>query len=152
MKSQKEAERAEQQRIKNLVLNLNESQENGDTDGTDDAFVLQPNPNLKNGLSLRVNTYRDNQGLNGDKPLHNAPIQQTPHHPTSKSADKPSGHGRGGGHHGSHASRSRKLQLSDVDWYDRLNNLSMSDTTPASLRAPSGRGRGYGGRFRRTRD
>ena len=58
MKSQQAAEREEQQRIKNLVLNYDLQQENDQHDGTPDfscgpvLFPLERNPNAK-GLQFR---------------------------------------------------------------------------------------------------
>lgn len=143
MKSQKEAERAEQQRIKNLVLNLNESQENGDIDGKTEDFFLRPNPNLHNPISKRYSAHNDNQGLLGEKYSNNAPIQQAPHHhPSGRSSEKP-GSGRS-------THRARKLQLSDVDWSDKSTFINPADSD-RSLSNSGGRGRGRGnGRHRGT--
>ena len=143
MKTQKEAERAEQQRIKNLVLNLNESQEVGDPDGTDVHFLLQPNPNLQSRVPQRSIAHTRNEGLVGEKHQHNASLQQSPHHSSTRSSEKPGGN-RGG-------YRARKLQLSDVDWYDKSDSTSVIDAPQASPRfgRPQGRSRERG-RFRRT--
>ncbi|ESZ98677.1 MIF4G domain-containing protein [Sclerotinia borealis F-4128] len=97
MKSQQAAEREEQQRIKNLVLNydLNDGEEQ------DGDFALQPllpNPN--------IHTY--NSGF--DKSAT-----------TTFSRSDKSGSNRSG-------QRSRKLQLSDVDWYGPLKMSSQSQT------------------------
>lgn len=124
MKTQQEAERAEQQRIKNLVLNLNESQDNGDSDGTDDDFFLQPNPNLNSKLCQRSNAHSKSEGIIGEKHQFNAPIQQTVHHPNARSSERPSG-GRGG-------HRAKKLQLNDIDWYDKCASTHPSNSAPAS--------------------
>lgn len=89
MKSQKQAEREEQQRIKNLVLNYDLRDEGEQHDGEDDfsiKSILQPNPNTK-GL----------QGLERHSASHARSDKSGPNHR--------SGH------------RARKLQLSDVDWY-----------------------------------
>jgi regulator of nonsense transcripts 2 len=116
MISQKEAEKAEQQRIKNLVLNY-DLQDTPDHDGT--SYFNSPNPNFsKRSLILSVtHTYnRSNEGLGGgDKHgashhQHNASLHQSaPTHTNAKPADK-SGTNRG--------HRARRLQLSDVDWYE----------------------------------
>jgi regulator of nonsense transcripts 2 len=127
MKTQQEAERAEQQRIKNLVLNY-DLQENADQDGTDLNF-LQPNPNLCKTVSKKANAYHKLQGSLGDKHHYNAPIQQLPHHPNARTSDK-SGSTRGG-------QRARKLQLSDVDWYDKSHNSRPNDITPLLSRLSS---------------
>ena len=129
MKSQKEAERAEQQRIKNLVLNYDLQDSNTDQAGTDDLYFdyfSHTNPNLPQRLSgfssltpLGENTCAHNdssQGLSVDKHnaahhQHNATLHQSSNHASPKPADK-SGASRSG-------HRARKLQLSDVDWYDQ---------------------------------
>lgn len=88
LKNQQQAEREEQQKIKNLVLNLDLG-ENEDQDGELSQQILTPNPNIHNISSTgneKPNTYHHNR------------------------FDKPS-KDRG--------QRVRKLQLSDVDWYDR---------------------------------
>ena len=129
MKSQKEAERAEQQRIKNLVLNYDLQDSNTDQAGTDDLYFdyfSHTNPNLPQRLSgfssltpLGKNTCAHNdssQGLSVDKHnaahhQHNATLHQSSNHASPKPADR-SGASRSG-------HRARKLQLSDVDWYDQ---------------------------------
>lgn len=132
MRSQQEAERAEQQRIKNLVLNY-DLQGSGDADGTDPNF-LQPNLNSilntnqlrshyrhirhnshdstpKKSENTKTNAYKSSQG-SLDKPQHhhhNTSLQQSPHYQGGRSSDK--------GAINKSGQRARKLQLSDVDWY-----------------------------------
>ncbi|KAM5447478.1 mRNA decay protein [Microsporum audouinii] len=92
MKSQQQAEREEQQRIKNLVLNYDLGDDNDSNDGDTNTpsthlSILQKNPNAKGsikGSDKRPSSHRDQRN------------------------DK---NARGG-------FRARKLQLSDVDWYD----------------------------------
>lgn len=92
MKSQQAAEREEQQRIKNLVLNY-DLREDDQHDGTPNGFLcgpivqppLEKNPNTK-GLKLGPDHYN----------------------PSLSRAEKS----------GRHAPRARRLNLSDVDWYD----------------------------------
>ncbi|PGH36699.1 hypothetical protein GX50_00359 [[Emmonsia] crescens] len=99
MKTQQQAEREEQQRIKNLVLNYDLRDDNEPSDGefNTSSFssprhpLLEENPNTK-GIVCKK------QGP--DKRTHRDP----------RSADKSSSNRSG--------FRSRKLQLSDVDWYD----------------------------------
>ncbi|KAK6828572.1 hypothetical protein PG987_011913 [Apiospora arundinis] len=89
MKNQQQAEREEQQRIKNLVLNL-DLRETEETDGDTNSNPLMPNSNL-------IHTAR---GAGNDKTsvYHlNRPEK------TSKE--------RGG-------QRVRRLQMNDLDWYD----------------------------------
>lgn len=139
MKNQKEAERAEQQRIKNLVLNYDLQDSNTDQNGTDNNISFdcfpQPNPNLplRKALSpyvvpLEKRTFAHNtlsEGLSGEKHgashhQHNASLHQsssatnTNARPADKSSSNRSGH------------RARKLQLSDVDWYEQKPGLSRS--------------------------
>lgn len=90
MKSQQQAEREEQQRIKNLVLNYDLGDDNEHIDGEADISIdpfIQGNPNTK-GI----------KGLEKRSPSHRDPR-------SDKSSSTRSGH------------RARKLQLSDVDWY-----------------------------------
>ncbi|KDB23868.1 hypothetical protein H109_04250 [Trichophyton interdigitale MR816] len=92
MKTQQQAEREEQQRIKNLVLNYDLGDDNDSNDGDSNIssthhFILRPNTNAKGSLKgsdKRTSSHRDSRN--------------------DKSA-------RSG-------FRARKLQLSDVDWYD----------------------------------
>lgn len=101
MRSKQQAEKEEQQRIKNLVLNYDLRDDN-DTEGESPfSYHLQPNPNRK-----RTET---TQGL--DK-THNVYAQPR--------LDK-------GGNNRSHQ-RARKLQLSDVNWYD-ISSSSQSRTS-----------------------
>ena len=91
MKSQQAAEREEQQRIKNLVLNY-DLREDESHDGTPNGFPLIPieqpplekNPNTK-GLKLGPDHYN----------------------PSLTRSERS----------GRHAPRARRLNLSDVDWY-----------------------------------
>ncbi|KAL9027192.1 MAG: hypothetical protein Q9196_004259, partial [Gyalolechia fulgens] len=119
LKSQKEAERAEQQRIKNLVLNYDLADSSGDQAGTDQSLYLDhfshPNPNLSHILESRTIAHSGLcQGPGGEKQQpphhpHNAPLQQSPmtNGATSKPIERPNGGRRG--------QQARKLQLSDVD-------------------------------------
>lgn len=93
MKTQQAAEREEQQRIKNLVLNY-DLRDGEDQDGDSAHNPLLPNPNIHN---------RD-AGLEKAAAL------------TYSRPDK-SGNNRSG-------QRARKLQLSDVDWYDAKPTFS----------------------------
>lgn len=130
MKSQKEAERAERLNIKNLVLNYDLHDSNIDQSGTDNQLYLnpfpQPNPNIRRVTPSIIHAHNSfNKGLNGEKHgashhQHNASLHQSSSKPgsepraTEKSATNRIGH------------RTRKLQLSDVDWYvpkpEPLNN------------------------------
>ena len=143
MKSQKEAERAEQQRIKNLVLNY-ELQDTPDQDGTDTdlPYFYRYNPNLSKNYFKPSDTvaHDESQGPGGERHQHNATLHQSsPHHTRSRSSDKP------GGNRGSQ--RARKLQLSDVDWYDKSDGEG-PDIEPAASSRRRGRGRGRSGRSR----
>ena len=114
MKNQKEAERAEQQRIKNLVLNYDLQGSGAEQIGTDcdlyfDPF-LRPNPNYPQFTIAHKSGF---EGLGGERHQHNASLQQTSNNSNARPADK-SGSNRNG-------QRARKLQLSDVDWYDPAN-------------------------------
>ena len=126
MKNQKEAERAEQQRIKNLVLNYDLQGSNTDQSGIDNDFYfdpfLEPNPNF---FPVTVAHNSAFEGLAGERHQHNASLQQTmANNVNAKPAEK-TGSNRNG-------QRARKLQLSDVEWYDRRTG---------STRRSQGRGR-----------
>lgn len=149
MKSQKEAERAEQQRIKNLVLNYDLQDSNADQAGIDDLFLdyfSHTNPNLSqrssdlsslSPLGDHARAHNDSfQGLSVDKHnvahhQHNATLHQSSNHASPKPADK-SGASRSG-------HRARKLQLSDVDWYDQ------KPKEPSESSRRQGRGFSYRG-------
>ncbi|KAL9058037.1 MAG: hypothetical protein Q9206_002101 [Seirophora lacunosa] len=118
LKSQKEAERAELQRIKDLVLHYDLADSSADQGGTNNSLYLDhfshPNPNLSHMLKSKHFTHTAlTQGFDGDKqaPPHNAPLQQPA--VTNGTNSRPSERS-GGGRRGQQA---RKLQLSDVDWY-----------------------------------
>lgn len=139
MKSQKEAERAEQQRIKNLVLNY-DLQDSSTEIGTDQDvhfdYFSHPNPNFppqQNAgfptlyhLEEKKLAHNDTfEGLGGEKHgashhQHNASLHQSSSSASTnarapdKSSTNRSGH------------RARKLQLSDVDWYDQKPDCSRS--------------------------
>jgi regulator of nonsense transcripts 2 len=93
MKTQQAAEREEQQRIKNLVLNY-DLRDGEDQDGED---ILAPIP-------LNTNIHKTNAGLEK--------AAATNYSRPDKSSNNRSGQ------------RARKLQLSDVDWYDPKNKVS----------------------------
>ncbi|MCJ1474487.1 hypothetical protein MMC13_003145 [Lambiella insularis] len=146
MKSQKEAERAEQQRIKNLVLNY-DLQDTADHDGIDNSlsqYFSQPNPNFpKPRFESPITVAHDHtsQGLGGGEKhsssyhQHNASLHQsTPNHANARPADK-SGTNRSG-------QRARKLQLSDVDWYE-----SRPEQQQGPFFDPRGRRRGRRNRY-----
>lgn len=99
MKTQQAAEREEQQRIKNLVLNY-DLRDGEDQDGDFLLPSLPRNPNI----------HYANTGL--DK------AAATNHSRPDKSGNNRSGQ------------RARKLQLSDVDWYEK--NKSLHSAAPLS--------------------
>ena len=132
MKTKKEAERAEQQRIKNLVLNYDLQDSNAEQTGTDNGIYLnyfsQPNPNIPL-VSVHTNTHNAlSEGPGGVGEKHGAshhqhnvslhPSSSTPNNTNPRPADK-SGTNRSG-------QRARKLQLSDVDWYEQKPGSSRS--------------------------
>ena len=151
MKSQKEAERAEQQRIKNLVLNYDLQDSSTDQAGTEHHlyfdYFSRPNPNLPQGspgfpslavipAEMDILAHNDSsKGLGGDKHhQHNASLHQSSNHASARPADK-SGTNRSG-------HRARKLQLNDLDWYDENQK---PEQKPDSSRS---RGRGRGSPYR----
>ena len=128
MKTQQEAARAEQQRIKDLVLNY-DLQDSTDQDGTSQNsyfhYFSQSNPNLrKNHIPPQhqytpiIITHTATQGLGGGEKHStshhqpNATLHQssTNHNALAKpSAEKVS--------NSRSKQRAKKLELSDVDWY-----------------------------------
>ncbi|KAI9696778.1 MAG: hypothetical protein M1836_005140 [Candelina mexicana] len=88
MRSQQQAEREEQKRIKSLVMNYDLGDDN-ENDGEDEFhYIYQPNSNTK-----------------GHKGLE----RQSASHAVQARSDRSNNNRRG--------HRARKLQLSDVDWY-----------------------------------
>jgi len=138
MKTKQAAEREEQQRIKNLVLNYDLR----DTDDQDGEYGLSP-------IKHNPNIHADAAGI--DK------AAATNHTRPDKSSNNRSG------------ARARKLQLSDVDWYDKstksgsvspLSYDSYDSGTPsppimpshaATQRSFEGRRRGCGRGFAQAR-
>lgn len=86
MKTQQQAEKEEQQRIKNLVLNY-DLRENEEQDGEDQRLPLIPDLYIHNHSG------------------YDRPTAQFHHNRMDRDKNRGS-------------QRSRKLQLSDVDWYD----------------------------------
>ncbi|KAI1409155.1 ARM repeat-containing protein [Hypoxylon sp. FL1857] len=115
MKTQQQAEREEQQRIKNLVLNY-DLRESEDPDGDSQVTPLQPNTNIHNST-------------------HSGHEKSSYHPNRSEKSSKE----RGG-------QRVRRLQLSDVDWYDKSqqNQNNAVQKTPDSD-GPPPRGDNEGG-------
>jgi regulator of nonsense transcripts 2 len=112
MKSQQAAEREEQQRIKNLVLNY-DLREDDSHDGIPIGFpcgpVMQPplerNPNTK-GLKLGPDHYN----------------------PSLSRSERS----------GRHAPRARRLNLSDVDWYGKKTFAEKAENeAPRNPRSPA---------------
>lgn len=104
MRTQQQAEREEQQRIKNLVLNYDLNEPSEDTnDGIYCNKFLQPNRNsIKTGSLERPSGKPDKSGVNRS------------------------------------AQRSRKLQLSDVDWYG--NKVPSDSKSQEKIRPKMGQG------------
>ena len=139
MRNQREAEREEQQRIKNHILNLDLQEASPDAFGTPKDFpsdpFLTPNPNLRKRSSPlapldsnRLTHHDAHQGSGAsDKHQHNPSLGRATSSNAAKAADKSSSNRRG--------DRARKLQLSDVDWYDKTEK-------PSSSRSWDGHSRG----------
>lgn len=121
MKNQQEAERAEQQRIKNLVLNYDLQGSNAEQTGTDNDlyfdYFSNPNPNVPYGFMIAHKG--SSKGLGAERHQHNPSLHlSSQSNANAKPADKPSSNRSG--------QRARKLQLKDVDWYDRGSHSSSS--------------------------
>lgn len=112
MRSKQQAEREEQQRIKSLVLNYNEARDDVDDTGESSfPYALSPNPNRKQ----RTDTQQVSD--------------KTPNPYAQPRIDKA----------GSNRSnqRSRKLQLSDVNWYGPPSSLQQRCIAKPSTSAAS---------------
>ncbi|KAI0843228.1 ARM repeat-containing protein [Hypoxylon sp. FL0890] len=107
MKTQQQAEREEQQRIKNLVLNY-DLRESEDPDGDSQMTPIQPNANVHESTSGH---------------------EKSSYHPNR--SDKSSKERNG--------QRVRRLQLSDVDWYDtpQQGQNKAAQKTPDSEGSPT---------------
>ena len=90
MKTQQQAEREEQQRIKSLVLNYDLQQDNEAEGDLPYQCMLPPNPNIKS----RTGTEKHPSSTFGRLDKAAATRQKQ---------------------------RTRKLQLSDVDWYEHVS-------------------------------
>ena len=111
MRNQQQAEKEEQQRIKNLVLNYNEARDDVDDTGESPfSYTLSPNTNRK-----RTDTQ---QGLD-----------KTPNPYAQPRLDK-AGNNRSN-------QRARKLQLSDVNWYGPPSSLQQRCVAKPSTSAAS---------------
>ncbi|KAL8665757.1 MAG: hypothetical protein Q9202_002067 [Teloschistes flavicans] len=140
LKSQKEAERAEQQRIKDLVLNYDLTDSSADQAGIENNLYLDyfayPNPNLSHPRQTERGAHHElSQGPGVEKQQlsqqpHNVPLHQSPvaNGANNRPTERPGGGRRG--HQG------RKLQLSDVDWYDAQADSSRSHGRSGSHRSP----------------
>jgi regulator of nonsense transcripts 2 len=110
MRNQQQAEKEEQRRIKNLVLNYDLRDENESTDGDTHFSIIQPNPNKPNlyfqGSQENRLTERRNPQVGIEKQPQNPYLQPR--------LDKAGSNARN--------QRARKLQLSDVDWYGTTNS------------------------------
>lgn len=100
MRTKQQADKEEQQRIKSLVLNYNEARDDGDDTGDSPfSFTLSPNINRKHTETP--------QGLD-----------KTPNPYAQPRLDKAGGNRSN--------QRARKLQLSDVNWYDSRSPFRQS--------------------------
>ncbi|KAI1854125.1 hypothetical protein JX266_001266 [Neoarthrinium moseri] len=109
MKTQQLAEKEEQQRIKNLVLNY-DLRENEDQDGDTTAIPLRTNSNVHNSM----------------KAGHEKP--------TSFHINRSDKQGKERG-----AQRVRRLQMNDLDWYDRSSSEKDDQAAATSSDAESSR-------------
>lgn len=142
MKLQQEAERAERQNIKNLVLNYDLHDSGIDAAGTTHQFYLtpflQPNPNLRTPNPPRsVAHYRLSQGPGVEKhgPPHH-PYNASLHQSSLKSGSEPKPADKLSTNRGGH--RARKLQISDVDWYEAKPGPSHKDSSLGKLERIAG--------------
>ncbi|KAH7039542.1 armadillo-type protein [Macrophomina phaseolina] len=170
MRTQQEAERAEQQRIKNLVLNYDLRDEN-ESDG-DFNLSLTPNFNKQHLLPHQQQGVRRNKlvlqnggnqhicsfSSNSTSHINHTNLQQSKNNSVNTSFDDQSG-GLEKQHNpynvprvdkasnNRSTQRARKLQLSDVDWYDTISKPIAPHST-AEVVSGAGKRRGKSGRFR----
>jgi regulator of nonsense transcripts 2 len=150
MRHQQQAEKEEQQRIKNLVLNLDLRDENDGPDGGDPlSYPLQPNlnkasRNIRPARSLAVPPSFFSSSSASQ--FMSAPASQNEAHnpqgtPLEKHAPNPYLQPRGvdKAGKGRASQRGRQLQVSDLDWYPGPS-LSGGDAANAAA-AGCGRGR-----------
>lgn len=115
MRTQQQAEKEEQQRIKNLVLNY-DLRDEAEADGDPNFhYILQPNFNRP----VNKQTVTETTAPQGIDKTHSPYIQPR--------IDK-------AGNNRSHQ-RARKLQLSDVDWYGKKSPSTLDSTTSAPASA-----------------
>lgn len=123
VRSKREAERAEQQRIKNLVLNYDLQESNVDQIGIQDHYFSQPNPNLKArpklGTYAHLGFAQGPDGLERHGNSHHHQANASQHYPSSSSSANGNARPAGGPGTNRNGQRARKLQLSDVDWQDQ---------------------------------
>ena len=153
-RSQIEAERAEQQRIKALVLNYDRNSTSTTEPQLDVAngdyhrFPLTPPdspPLLVNvnhttnrlpQVCPKVKVAKENSGMH-DKPLVQPPISIR-EQGSRKDKDVTVDQGSKSSTLGSKRQQTRKLQMSDVDWYAIVPKVDVSETEPSE---PEGKGR-----------
>lgn len=143
MKNQQEAERAEQQRIKNLVLNYDLQGSITEQSGTDHNlyydYFSHSNPNLNHLIQETTVAHEaTSKGLGGDRHQHNASLHQSQStannaKPANNANARPSTENKP-----RRGQQARKLQLSDVDWYDRRSHSSTSTPQGQENRRPRG--------------
>jgi regulator of nonsense transcripts 2 len=139
MRRQQQAEKEEQQRIKNLVLNL-ELRDEGDAVEGDNplSYVLQPNPNIKpNMRNSRAPFKRRPMTPNFPKDSENnyahskvsdqGALDKHPQNPYVQPRLDKAGKGRS-------TQRARQLQVSDLDWYSNPHG----STTEAAIQRRRG--------------
>jgi regulator of nonsense transcripts 2 len=144
MRNQQQAEKEEQQRIKNLVLNYDlTTDENDGTNGDDDlSFFLQPNPNKPLHTQSLQNTFNIFNSKKTSKPnvfIATQGLDKQPQSPyTTPRLDKAGNNARN--------QRARKLQLKDVEWYGnkqapaegkRDDSLSPEEANPTAPHPPA---------------
>ncbi|KAK8159627.1 armadillo-type protein [Phyllosticta citrichinensis] len=129
MRTQQEAERAEQQRIKNLVLNYDLRDDN-ETDGEFDPIPFQPMESRSNGppswqkqQPQLLRPYSDNRRTRTDSLGKGLDKQHNPYNVPR--IDKASNNRS--------TQRARKLQLSDVDWYGKKSSSTRSSSFNTSV-------------------
>lgn len=163
MLRQQQAEKLEQQRIKNLVLKLDLRDENDGPDGEDPlSYLLQPNPNIPQERRRVAYRHVSAQKRESNEkaraksslsrrlpPEHNScahmasssqvTIDKHPQNPYMQPRVDKAGKGRS-------TQRARQLQVSDLDWYSTTQTIAQQNQNliPTGATATSRRRRGHG--------
>ena len=146
MRTQQQAEKAEQQRIKNLVLNYDLTDDQADGEAPAFHYVQSSKNNvrlvgtgtLNKSLQKRGQSQHSTKSDEEYSSPHDSVIEEAQQPPPDSLADETGNfetlHGgprydKAG--NSRQKQRARKLQLGDIDWYDKKHSTSLSATSPS---------------------